>query len=210
MANGAFRSYRKSGDGTCPSERNHGEVRASSVVLLPHAPSSVAVARKRLSSELVDSGVYESVVDDASVIVSELLSNALRHARPLPSGQVRVCWLRRGDLLELEVSDGGAMTEPRRGPGTLSSLGGRGLGIVEALSEGWGVRHEDGATTVWAVLRAPRSASGSSSGNGVSAHAGAHAVVPDLADFPDLTDEPDDDLCDGARRGTAPSRAFPA
>ncbi|MCP9968816.1 ATP-binding protein [Actinomadura madurae] len=113
-------------------------MRASSVVLLPHAPSSVAVARKRLSSELADSGVYESIVDDASVIVSELISNALRHARPLPSGQVRVCWLRRGDLLELEVSDGGAMTEPRRGPGTLSSLGGRGLGIVEALSEGWG------------------------------------------------------------------------
>ncbi|WUH99472.1 ATP-binding protein [Spirillospora sp. NBC_00431] len=182
-------------------------MRASSVVLLPHAPSSVAVARKRLSSELVDSGVYETVVDDASVIVSELLSNALRHARPLPSGQVRVCWLRRGDILELEVSDGGAQTEPRRGPGTLSSLGGRGLGIVEALSEGWGVRHEDGATTVWAVLRAPRSPSGK---NGRVAPAGAHAVVPDLADFPDLTDEPGDDLRDGTRNGTAPSRAYPA
>ncbi|MFI0369407.1 ATP-binding protein [Actinomadura sp. 1N219] len=181
-------------------------MRASSVVLLPHAPSSVAVARRRLSSELVDSGVYESVVDDASVIVSELLSNALRHARPLPSGQVRVCWLRRGDVLELEVSDGGAMTEPRRGPGTLSSLGGRGLGIVEALSEGWGVRHEDGSTTVWAVLRAPRSPSGK---NGQAAPAGAHTVVPDLADFPDLTDEPDD-LRDGTRNGTAASRAYPA
>jgi anti-sigma regulatory factor (Ser/Thr protein kinase) len=68
-------------------------VRASSVVLLPHAPSSVAVARRRLSSELVDSGVYDSIVDDATVIISELISNALRHARPLPSGQVR--WRRR-------------------------------------------------------------------------------------------------------------------
>jgi anti-sigma regulatory factor (Ser/Thr protein kinase) len=206
MAIRAFRSYRESGDGTRPSERNQGEVRASSVVLLPHAPSSVAVARKRLSSELADSGVYESIVDDASVIVSELISNALRHARPLPSGQVRVCWLRRGDLLELEVSDGGAMTEPRRGPGTLSSLGGRGLGIVEALSEGWGVRHEDGSTTVWAVLRAPRSPCG----NGMAAPAGAHAIVPDLSDFPDLLDDTNDDLCSGTRNEVSPSRAYPA
>ncbi|RKS79409.1 anti-sigma regulatory factor (Ser/Thr protein kinase) [Actinomadura pelletieri DSM 43383] len=181
-------------------------MRTSSVVLLPHAASSVAVARKRLSSELVDSGVYESIVDDASVIVSELLSNALRHARPLPSGQVRVCWLRRGDILELEVSDGGAMTEPRRGPGTLSSLGGRGLGIVEALADGWGVRHEDGATTVWAVLRAPRSATG----NGAAAPACAPTVVPDLADFPDLLDEPGDERREEARNGSAPSRAYPA
>ncbi|NKZ04930.1 ATP-binding protein [Actinomadura latina] len=173
--------------------------------MLPHAPSSVAVARRRLSSELAGSGVYESVVDDASVIVSELISNALRHARPLPSGQVKLCWLRRGDLLELEVSDGGAMTEPRRGPGTLSSLGGRGLGIVEALSDGWGVRHEDGSTTVWAVLRTPRSGAE----NGRSAPVGMHAV-PDLADFPDLLDEPDEDLCHRTRNGTAPSRAYPA
>lgn len=202
----AFRSYRKSDGGTRPSKRNHGEVRASSVVLLPHAPSSVAVARRRLSSELADSGVYESIVDDASVIVSELISNALRHARPLPSGQVRVCWVRHGDVLELEVSDGGAMTEPRRGPGTLSSLGGRGLGIVEALSDGWGVRHEDGATTVWAVLRAP----GTTGENGAAAPVRTHAMVPDLSDFPDLLDESDEDLCNPTRNGTPASRAYPA
>ena len=192
MAIRAFRSYRKRDDGNRPGERNVGEVRASSVVLLPHAPSSVAVARKRLSSELVDSGVYESIVDDATVIVSELISNALRHARPLPSGQVRVCWMRRGDVLEVEVSDGGAMTEPRRGPGTLSSLGGRGLGIVEALSDGWGVRHEEGATTVWAVLRAPNA----SAEHGTVVPGGAHAPVPDLSDFPDLLDESADDIND--------------
>jgi anti-sigma regulatory factor (Ser/Thr protein kinase) len=178
-------------------------VRASSVVLLPHAPSSVAVARRRLSSELVDSGVYDSIVDDATVIISELISNALRHARPLPSGQVRVRWRRREDVLELEVSDGGAMTEPRRGPGTLSSLGGRGLGIVETLSDGWGVRHEEGSTTVWAILRAP----GTSGDEGTRALNGGQAV-PDLSDWPDLLDEPDGDFHDRSR--TATSKAYPA
>lgn len=127
----------------------------ASVVFLPHAPASVPVARERLSAELLASGVFESNIEDANVVVSELLSNSLRHARPLPSGQIRVAWTWDADALEVAVSDGGASTEPRRGRHTLSSLGGRGLGIVEALSLSWGVRHEDGCTTVWAVLRAP-------------------------------------------------------
>ncbi|HLV75358.1 anti-sigma regulatory factor (Ser/Thr protein kinase) [Actinomadura hallensis] len=177
-------------------------MRASSVVLLPHAPSSVAVARRRLSSELADSGVFQTIVDDAAVILSELISNALRHARPLPSGQVKVRWQRHDDgVLELEVSDGGAMTEPRRGPGTLSSLGGRGLGIVETLSDGWGVRHDECGTTVWAVLRAPRTSDDEEAG----VPSDAQAPVPDLSEFPDLLDEPDDEL-----EARTPSRARPA
>lgn len=132
-------------------------MRASSVVLLPHAPSSVAIARQCLSSELIASGVLPSVVDDANVIMSELLSNALRHARPLPSGQIKLMWISTGDAIEVAVSDGGAMTEPRRNNPTLSSLGGRGLGIVESLAECWGVRYEDGGTTVWAVLPSAQS-----------------------------------------------------
>ncbi|MEV5750837.1 ATP-binding protein [Actinoallomurus sp. NPDC052308] len=129
-------------------------MRVSSVVFLPHAPSSVSDVRKRLCSELRASGVYEEVADDAAVIISELISNALRHARPLPSGDIRVSWAYEGDLIQLAVSDGGSMTEPRRTRAALSSLGGRGLSIVEALSDGWGVSHESDSTTVWAELRA--------------------------------------------------------
>ncbi|MEV4258237.1 ATP-binding protein [Spirillospora sp. NPDC049652] len=178
-------------------------MRASSAVLLPHAPSSVAVARRRLGSELGAAGVDASIVDDASVIVSELISNALRHARPLPSGQVRVTWTRRGDVIEIAVSDGGATTEPRRGPGTLSSLGGRGLGIVETLAEGWGVRHEDGGTTVWARLYAPR----------YSAETRVTAgVLPDLIEIVDMTGtfrNPDADGPGAACHESSPSRAYP-
>lgn len=127
----------------------------SSVVLLPYAPSSVAVARQRLSTDLQESGVFATAIDDAVLVVSELLSNALRHAHPLPSGMVRVAWLWSDDHVEVAVSDGGAATEPRAGRPTLSSLGGRGLGIVEYVAERWGVRHEEDTTTVWAVLPAP-------------------------------------------------------
>lgn len=127
----------------------------SSVVLLPYAPSSVAVARQRLSGELREWGIFPAAIDDAVLVVSELLSNALRHAHPLPSGMVRVAWLLNEGLVEVAVSDGGAATEPRAGRPALSSLGGRGLGIVEHVAEEWGVRHEGEVTTVWALLAAP-------------------------------------------------------
>ncbi|NUR89163.1 MAG: ATP-binding protein [Nonomuraea sp.] len=127
----------------------------SSVVLLPYAPSSVAVARQRLSTDLQESGVTTGAIDDAVLVVSELLSNALRHAHPLPSGMVRVAWLCSDEHIEVAVSDGGAATEPRAGRPTLSSLGGRGLGIVEYVAEKWGVRHDATTTTVWAILAAP-------------------------------------------------------
>ncbi|WP_311733781.1 ATP-binding protein [Streptosporangium becharense] len=134
--------------------RHNGEVSASSVVLLPYAPSSVAVARQRLCSDLQERGVSEPAIDDAVLVVSELLSNALRHAHPLPSGQIRVAWHWIEDHVEVAVSDGGAATEPRAGRPTLSSLGGRGLGIVDYIASRWGVRHEGDVTTVWAVVTA--------------------------------------------------------
>jgi len=159
-------------------------VRASSVVLLPHAPSSVAIARRRLSSELRALGVRPGAVDDAVVILSELLSNALRHARPLESGQIRVRWECNGDDIEVSVSDGGAMTEPRRGRPTLSSLGGRGLGIVEALAECWGVHHDGDCTTVWAVVHVPQKTEDGDSAPGM-AHAAAFAeeFAEDIAEL---------------------------
>lgn len=128
---------------------------ASSAVLLPHVPSSVAVAREHVRAELRSLGVSGTAVEDTALVVSELLSNALRHARPLPSGLIRVAWRARDNQVEVAVSDGGSATEPTPRTPALTTLGGRGLGIVDFLSEAWGVRHEHGTTTVWAVLRAP-------------------------------------------------------
>ncbi len=125
--------------------------------MLPYALSSVAIARQRLSADLLASGVFAAVVDDAVLVMSELLSNSLRHAHPLPSGLLRVSWTYSEIEVEVAVSDGGAATEPRAGRPTLSSLGGRGLGIVEYLAERWGVRHEGELTTVWATVHTPPS-----------------------------------------------------
>jgi anti-sigma regulatory factor (Ser/Thr protein kinase) len=130
-------------------------VRAAGTVLLPWAPASVGVARKRLAADLSAAGIFEAAVGDAVLVVSELLSNAIRHARPLPGANVQVAWALERDAIEVAVSDGGAPTTPARTHASVSSLGGRGLDIVEYVSSRWGVRSDDYGQTVWAVLSAP-------------------------------------------------------
>lgn len=130
-------------------------MRAAGTVLLPWAPASVAVARRRLAADLAAAGIFDAAVGDAVLVVSELLSNAIRHARPLPGANVQVAWAVGEGAVEVAVSDGGGPTMPVRAHATVSALGGRGLDIVEYLAWRWGVRSDDSGQTVWAVLAAP-------------------------------------------------------
>jgi anti-sigma regulatory factor (Ser/Thr protein kinase) len=131
----------------------------SASVMLPHSAQSVRSARRRLADDLARRGVHDEVIGDASLVVSEIISNALKHARPLTSGQIRVAWDLSSTSLELQVSDGGGPTRPYLQTPSLSSLGGRGLGIVATLCSEWGVRQDADGTTVWATLSAgPRPA----------------------------------------------------
>jgi anti-sigma regulatory factor (Ser/Thr protein kinase) len=131
-------------------------VSASSVVLLPHAPASVAAARWQISRCLRAAGIGTPAIGDTTLVVSELLSNAILHARPLPGARVQVAWAVREESVEVAVSDGGSVTRPRFAHPSLSSIGGRGLTIVENLSCRWGVRANDFGLTVWAILPATR------------------------------------------------------
>jgi anti-sigma regulatory factor (Ser/Thr protein kinase) len=134
-------------------------------VLLPYAPASVAVARQRLAADLNAAGIFAGAVGDAVLVVSELLSNAIKHARPLPGSNVQVAWALDDDAVEVAVSDGGSATRPMPAQATVSSLGGRGLNIVEYLARTWGVRSDDEGLTVWAVLAAPPDSHGAELGH---------------------------------------------
>jgi len=130
------------------------EVGTSSVQMLPYTASSVGAARRRLIGDLTVAGVYEATACDAGLVLSELISNALRHATPLPGNLIRVSWCLNHDCVEVAVSDGGGPTVPMVNKPAANALGGRGLGIVDRLSLRWGVyTHQDGSeTTVWAAL----------------------------------------------------------
>lgn len=132
------------------------EVTESSVLLLPFTASSVGEARRRLVSDLLEAGIYGSAVTDVALVFSELLSNALRHAEPLPGASLRVAWDLDADSVRVSVSDGGGSTRPELGRPTQSTTGGRGLRIVERLSRSWGTRCDDDGTTVWAEVKVPQ------------------------------------------------------
>jgi anti-sigma regulatory factor (Ser/Thr protein kinase) len=133
------------------------EVPASSTMAVLHGPSGVGAARHRMRGHLHRTGVPEPVVDDAVLVLSELLSNAWRHGRPLGSdrgrGTVRAAWhVDERDRLTVEVTDGGGMTRPLPATPSVTARGGRGLNIITAVAEDWGVRYAPGEVTVWAVL----------------------------------------------------------
>jgi anti-sigma regulatory factor (Ser/Thr protein kinase) len=126
------------------------------MLLLPFAPSSAGVARRHLICDLAAAGIFEAAISDAAVVVSELFSNALRHARPLAAAMIRVWWELDDGAVVVSVKDGGASTMPEMGEFSQSTTGGRGLRIVERLSRHWGTRCDDEGTTVWAEIPAPQ------------------------------------------------------
>ncbi len=112
-----------------------------------------------MRAQLCGGGVPETVVDDAVLILSELLSNACKHGRPLGGalagdGDVRAAWrVDPGGRLVVEVTDGGGPTRPAPATPSVTAHGGRGLNIVTALAADWGVRDDiHGEVTVWVVV----------------------------------------------------------
>lgn len=112
-----------------------------------------------MRTQLRDGGVADTIVDDAVLILSELLSNACKHGRPLGDalagdGDVRAAWqVDPCGRLVVEVTDGGGPTRPAPATPSVTAHGGRGLSIVTALSDDWGVRDEvPGEVTVWVVV----------------------------------------------------------
>jgi len=127
----------------------------SCTLRVPWGPSSVARVRRVLVSDLQDREVAMTTIDECEIVVSELLSNAIRHARPLSDGTLRVHWKVKAGVVEVEVTDGGGDTSPRPAPRTVWAPSGRGLRIVRSLAHEWGVADDRHGSTVWASLGGP-------------------------------------------------------
>ena len=99
--------------------------------------------------------VSEQVIGEAELVVTELVTNSLRHASPLGDRTVRIHWKARGDNVEVEVSDGGAETEPAPAPRQMWATSGRGLRIVRSIAHEWGVLDDPHGRIVWACVGGP-------------------------------------------------------
>ncbi|MGY0492881.1 ATP-binding protein [Streptomyces sp. WG-D5] len=198
QSNGAFTPWRGAKEVSGVALVVAQEVPASSSMAVPHGPAGVGSARRRMREQLRMSGVPESVIDDAVLILSELLSNACRHGRPLGDdlagdGDVRAAWRvdDRG-CLAVEVTDGGGPTRPVPATPSITAHGGRGLNIISALSDDWGVRDGvRGEVTVWVIVHKDVHAEAAAGRRDDFAARVAAPPVTDLADlgFPDPFDE---------------------
>lgn len=130
-----------------------GDARALSLV---HGPDAVPTARRAFQRDVADRVPDDEIVTEACIVVSELLGNAVRHARALPDGRVLMRWQVRGPVVDVEVTDGGGPSEVRPARPAQMSTHGRGLRIVRTLAHEWGVQEtDDGQRTVWAALGGP-------------------------------------------------------
>jgi hypothetical protein len=114
---------------------------------LPH-PDAPRAARRFLEAALEDCGHSETLIDDARLVISELVTNAVMHARsPLAvsvlSGQSKV---------RLAVRDKSPM-RPMLRPTTPGAVPRHGLQIVGVLSSNWGVQPTPDGKSAWAELR---------------------------------------------------------
>ena len=126
--------------------------RAPVTLRVPFAASSVSVARQKLKTWLVEVGIRGDLVEDARVVISELVANSVRHAQPLPDGDILVTWKMAAQGLQISVTDGGSGTRPRKVDAPSSALAGRGMAIVETLAETWWSDKTRSRSTVHAVL----------------------------------------------------------
>ena len=114
------------------------------------------MARHHLCRDMDAHSVADSLAGDAELLLSELVGNAVRHARPLPGGVVRVTWEVATREVVLRVTDGGSPNghRPRETTAGPEAVSGRGLAIVATLARRWGVEPASGGQSVWAVLGA--------------------------------------------------------
>ncbi|MEU2127282.1 SpoIIE family protein phosphatase [Streptomyces sp. NPDC018352] len=115
---------------------------------LPREPRSVGRARELARGRLLDWGL-DDLVDTTELLVSELVTNALRYAE----GEIRLRLLRDRTLV-CEVWDAG-LVQPRRRRARDTDEGGRGLQLVGLLSVAWGSRRTPRGKTVWFELALP-------------------------------------------------------
>lgn len=120
------------------------------VLVLPPHPISVQAARAFVTEVCLKAGVVGDPRDVAVLLTSETVTNAIIHARSETSLTVTT----RARSLLIEVTD----DDPQvvvAGEQSASSVGGRGLSMLDVLAESWGVENTGSGKSVWFHVGVP-------------------------------------------------------
>ncbi|MGW5326334.1 ATP-binding SpoIIE family protein phosphatase [Streptomyces sp. NPDC004014] len=116
---------------------------------IPTSPEAVPAVRAEVYAKLADWNLEEETTFTTKLILSELVTNAIRYGTP----PVHLRLLRETNLV-MEVSDGSSTTPHLRYAAAMDE-GGRGIFLVAQFAERWGTRFTPAGKTVWAEQAAP-------------------------------------------------------
>jgi anti-sigma regulatory factor (Ser/Thr protein kinase) len=123
----------------------------STAIGLPPVPQSARTARRFAHATLI-AWRLDARADDIDLVVSELITNALLHARSgprPPDAEIRLELEQHGNVLTCRVADSSCLP-PAKEDASTSAESGRGLLLVDALSTSWGWHQGPGGKYVWA------------------------------------------------------------
>jgi anti-sigma regulatory factor (Ser/Thr protein kinase) len=118
-------------------------------LLVRHEAASAAVVRRQLARDLASYDLPADAIDDAVLVASELVGNAVRHTKAAESATLDISWDVDSSGVRVCVGDPSDRQPEVREAGD-DEPGGRGLKIVDAMSDQWGVERGDRGKTVWA------------------------------------------------------------
>ncbi len=122
----------------------------TAVLDVPATPSALQDGRRFAAAALAEWALPANLIDDATLIVSELLTNAVLHGAP----PIRLRLRRTPRELAIEVDDESSAM-PRKLRAAPEDLHGRGLAIVAAIGSRWAARANGHGKTVWSSLPIP-------------------------------------------------------
>ncbi len=120
---------------------------------LPSEPGSIPRARRALQE--LEPALDPSTYLNLKLLVSELVTNAVRHVRADRAATIRLEIVRRGGVVRVEVTDRGEGFVPRPRVDGQDRASGWGLNILAKVATRWGVEN-DGGARVWFEMEAPR------------------------------------------------------
>jgi anti-sigma regulatory factor (Ser/Thr protein kinase) len=113
-------------------------------VRVPDRLDSIPAARAFLTRLLDGWGIADEVIDDACLLASELMSNAVKHGGGAVDLQIEA----EDGRLRVGVHDDAGGTPVVTEAGS-SSTGGRGMWIVQSVAHDWGTDPDASGKTVW-------------------------------------------------------------